>query len=73
VTGLSLARFLRTALESSVNALLKSAKLRGEGILHTEGAMLQMNEFPVEDVTQRRGEFRKMEIIFRAEVCKASV
>ncbi|KAF9461892.1 Utp14 protein-domain-containing protein [Collybia nuda] len=58
-----------TALESSVDALLKSAKLREEDIEHTEETMLQMNKLSVEEVAERRGELRKMrELMFRAEV-----
>ncbi|KAF8817622.1 small-subunit processome [Phlegmacium glaucopus] len=57
-----------TALESAVDALLKSAKLRDEDIHHTEDAMLQMKQFSVEEVAQRQGELRKMrELMFRAE------
>ena len=58
-----------TALESSVDALLKAAKLKDEDILQTEEAMLQMNQLSVEEVAQRRGELLKMrELMFRAEV-----
>ena len=58
-----------TVLESSVDALLKSAGLKDEDILHTEEAMLQRSQLSVEEVAQRRGELRKMrELIFRAEV-----
>ncbi|KAF8167250.1 Utp14 protein-domain-containing protein [Crassisporium funariophilum] len=58
-----------TELESSVDALLKAAKMREQDIHHTEDAMLQMNQLSVEEVAQRRGELRKMrELMFRAEV-----
>ena len=58
-----------TALESSVDALLKSAGLRDEDIQQTEEAMLQMNQLSVEEVARRRGELRKMrELMFRAEI-----
>ncbi|RDB24478.1 Uncharacterized protein C57A7.06 [Hypsizygus marmoreus] len=58
-----------TALESSVDALLKSAKLREEDIQHTEETMLKMNKLTVEEVEQRRAELRKMrELMFRAEI-----
>lgn len=71
--GRPLIRFLAfqptTALESSVDALLKSAGLKDEDILHTEESMLQMNQLSVEEIAQRRGELRKMrELMFRAEV-----
>jgi U3 small nucleolar RNA-associated protein 14 len=39
-----------TDLESSVDALLKSAGLKDEDIHQTEEAMLQMNELSVEEV-----------------------
>jgi len=56
-------------MESAVDALLKSAKMREEDIHHTEDAMLQMNELSVEEVAQRRAELRKMrDLIFRAEI-----
>ena len=58
-----------TALESSVDALLKSSGLKDEDIHHTEVAMMQMNEISAEEIAQRRGELRKMrELMFRAEV-----
>ncbi|KAF8971906.1 Utp14 protein-domain-containing protein [Flammula alnicola] len=58
-----------TKLESSVDALLKSAKMREEDIHHTEDRMLEMNKLSVEEVAQRRGELRKMrELMFRAEI-----
>ncbi|KAG6919847.1 hypothetical protein DXG01_015552 [Tephrocybe rancida] len=58
-----------TALESSVDALLRSAKLREEDIEQTEETMLKMNKLSVEEVEQRRGELRKMrELMFRAEI-----
>ena len=56
-------------MESAVDALLKSAKMREEDIHHTEDTMLQMNKLSVEEVAQRRGELRKMrDLIFRAEI-----
>ncbi|KAG5644967.1 hypothetical protein DXG03_007339 [Asterophora parasitica] len=58
-----------TALESSVDVLLKSAKLREEDIAATEETMLKMNKLSVEEVQARRGELRKMrELMFRAEI-----
>ncbi|KAG5651215.1 hypothetical protein H0H81_009463 [Sphagnurus paluster] len=58
-----------TALENSVDALLKSAKLREEDIQHTEETMLKMNQLSVEEVAARRSELRKMrELMFRAEI-----
>ncbi|TFK39375.1 Utp14 protein-domain-containing protein [Crucibulum laeve] len=58
-----------TALETSVDALLKSAKMRDEDLHHTEESMLKMNKLSVEEVAQRRGELRKMrELMFRAEI-----
>ncbi|KAG6891640.1 hypothetical protein C0992_001326 [Termitomyces sp. T32_za158] len=67
VSNLTLAA--NTPLESSVDALLKSAKLREEDIQQTEEAMLKMNKFSVEEVEQRRAELRKMrELMFRAEM-----
>ncbi|KIM82209.1 hypothetical protein PILCRDRAFT_820590 [Piloderma croceum F 1598] len=56
-----------TELESSVNKLLKSAKLRDEDLQETE--QLAMNHLSVEEVAARRAELRKMrELMFRAEV-----
>ncbi|PPQ67949.1 hypothetical protein CVT26_005829 [Gymnopilus dilepis] len=58
-----------TELESAVDALLKSAKMREEDIHETEDAMLKMNNLSVEEVAQRRTELRKMrELAFRAEL-----
>lgn len=58
-----------TALETSIDALLKSAKMREEDLHHTEESMLETNKLSVEEVAQRRGELRKMrELMFRAEV-----
>lgn len=58
-----------TELESSVDALLKSAKLREEDIQQTEENMLRMNDLSVEDVAARRAELRKMrELMFRADI-----
>ncbi|KAG7442817.1 Utp14-domain-containing protein [Guyanagaster necrorhizus] len=58
-----------TALESSVDALLKTAKLRDEDIHETEEGMLKMNNLSVEEVTRRRAELRKTrELMFRAEI-----
>ncbi|KAJ7590843.1 Utp14-domain-containing protein [Mycena floridula] len=51
-----------TALESSVDALLKSAKLREEDIEQTEDSMLQMNNLTVEELRKMR------ELMFRAEI-----
>lgn len=56
-------------METSVDALLKAAKLRDEDIIHTEDAILQMNQLSVEEIARRRGELRKMrELMFRAEI-----
>ncbi|KAG5724388.1 hypothetical protein E4T56_gene16087 [Termitomyces sp. T112] len=71
VSNLTLAAKFKptTPLESSVNALLKSAKLREEDIQQTEENMLKMNKLSVEEVEQRRAELRKMrELMFRAEI-----
>ncbi|KAG6818499.1 hypothetical protein H0H93_004542 [Arthromyces matolae] len=71
VSNLTLAANFKpsTTLESSVDALLKSAKLREEDIQQTEENMLKMNKLSVEEVEQRRGELRKMrELMFRAEI-----
>ncbi|KAK0484734.1 Utp14-domain-containing protein [Armillaria novae-zelandiae] len=58
-----------TALESSVDALLKTARLRDEDIHETEEGILKMNNLSVEEVAQRRAELRKTrELMFRAEV-----
>ena len=45
------------ALESCVDALLKSAKLKDKGIHHIEEAM---NRLSVEEVARRRGELQKI-------------
>ncbi|KII93102.1 hypothetical protein PLICRDRAFT_87528 [Plicaturopsis crispa FD-325 SS-3] len=56
-----------TELESSIDRLLKSAKLRDEDIQGTEA--LKMNHLTVEEVAARRAELGKMrELMFRAEV-----
>ncbi|KAG6901574.1 hypothetical protein C0995_010342 [Termitomyces sp. Mi166 len=71
VSNLTLAAKFKptTPLESSVDALLKSAKLREEDIQQTEENMLKMNKLSVEEVEQRRAELRKMrELMFRAEI-----
>lgn len=58
-----------TELESSVDSLLKAAKLRDEDIAQTEDAMLKANNLSVEEVAERRAELRKMrELMFRAEI-----
>ncbi|KAK0451758.1 Utp14-domain-containing protein [Armillaria borealis] len=58
-----------TALESSVDALLKTARLRDEDIHETEEGILKMNNLSVEEVAQRRAELRKTrELMFRAEI-----
>jgi len=55
-------------MESAVDALLKSAKLREEDILDTEDALLTQ-KLSVEEITERRNELRKMrELMFRAEI-----
>ncbi|KAF7971020.1 hypothetical protein HWV62_22209 [Athelia sp. TMB] len=56
-----------TDLESSIDKLLKSAKMRDEDIQQTES--LAMNHLSVAEVAARRAELRKMrELMFRAEV-----
>ena len=56
-----------TELESSIDQLLKSAKMRDEDIQQTEE--LAMNHLTVEEVAARRAELRQMrELMFRAEV-----
>ncbi|KAK0194413.1 Utp14-domain-containing protein [Armillaria mellea] len=58
-----------TALESSVDALLKTARLRDEDIHEMEEGILKMNNLSVEEVAQRRAELRKTrELMFRAEI-----
>ncbi|CAL1694682.1 unnamed protein product [Somion occarium] len=55
-----------TELESAVDRLLKSAKMREEDIAQTES--LKMNHLSVEEVSARRAELAKMrELMFRAE------
>ncbi|GJE97818.1 Utp14 domain-containing protein [Phanerochaete sordida] len=55
-----------TELESAVDRLLKSAKMREQDIAQTEA--LKMNHLSVEEVAQRRAELAKMrELMFRAE------
>ncbi|OCH95718.1 Utp14-domain-containing protein [Obba rivulosa] len=55
-----------TELESAVDKLLKSAKMREEEIAQTES--LKMNHLSMEEVTARRAELAKMrELMFRAE------
>ncbi|KAF9564953.1 Utp14-domain-containing protein [Agrocybe pediades] len=58
-----------TEMESAVDALLRSAKMREEDIHNTEDTMLKMNNLSVEEVAERRAELRKMrELMFRAEI-----
>ncbi|EJD03506.1 Utp14-domain-containing protein [Fomitiporia mediterranea MF3/22] len=55
-----------TELESSIDRLLRSAKLREEDINKTEDLM--MKNLSVEEVAERRAELRKMrELAFRAD------
>ncbi|KAI0936890.1 hypothetical protein AcW1_001012 [Taiwanofungus camphoratus] len=55
-----------TELESAVDKLLKSAKMREEDIAQTES--LKMNHLSVEEVAARRAELAKMrDLMFRAE------
>ncbi|EIW64453.1 Utp14-domain-containing protein [Trametes versicolor FP-101664 SS1] len=55
-----------TELESAVDKLLKSAKMREDEIAQTE--TLKMNHLSVEEVAARRAELAKMrELMFRAE------
>ncbi|KAL6304845.1 Utp14 protein-domain-containing protein [Sparassis latifolia] len=55
-----------TELESAVDKLLKSAKMREEDIAQTEA--LKMNHLSVEEVATRRAELAKMrDLMFRAE------
>lgn len=59
----------RTELESSVDRLLKSAKLRDEDIVQTEKNMLKGSDLSVEEVAARRAELRRnRELMFRADV-----
>ncbi|KAF8640434.1 hypothetical protein AX17_000099 [Amanita inopinata Kibby_2008] len=59
-----------TELESSVDALLKSANMRDESDLaQTEDHILKNNKVTLEEVAERRAELRKMrELMFRAEL-----
>ena len=53
-------------MESAVDRLLKSAKMREQDIAQTEA--LKMNHLSVEEVAERRAELAKMrELMFRAE------
>ncbi|KIP03917.1 hypothetical protein PHLGIDRAFT_25886 [Phlebiopsis gigantea 11061_1 CR5-6] len=55
-----------TEMESAVDRLLKSAKMREQDIAQTEA--LKMNHLSVEEVAERRAELAKMrELMFRAE------
>ncbi len=55
-----------TELESAVDKLLKSAKMREEDLSQTEA--LKMNHLSVEEVAARRGELAKMrDLMFRNE------
>ncbi|KAH9950956.1 Utp14-domain-containing protein [Amylocystis lapponica] len=55
-----------TELESAVDKLLKSAKMREEDIAQTES--LKMNHLSIEEVAARRAELAKMRaLMFRAE------
>ncbi|KZT27611.1 Utp14-domain-containing protein [Neolentinus lepideus HHB14362 ss-1] len=55
-----------TELETSVDRLLKSAKMREEDLQRTEDLM--MNDLSVEEVAARRAELRKMrDLVFRAD------
>ena len=55
-----------TQLESAVDKLLKSAKMREDEIAQTES--LKMNHLSVEEVSARRAELAKMrDLMFRAE------
>ena len=55
-----------TALESAVDTLLKSAKMREQDLAQTES--LKMNHLSVEEVAERRAELAKMrDLMFRAE------
>ncbi|KAL1758108.1 Utp14 protein-domain-containing protein [Schizophyllum commune] len=59
-----------TALETSVDRLLKTAALRESDLERTEDAMLEgQSELTVEEVAERRAELRKMrELMTRAEL-----
>ncbi|KAF5352803.1 hypothetical protein D9756_006229 [Leucocoprinus leucothites] len=59
-----------TQLESSIDSLLKSAKMRDEDIEQTEDThLLKTNNLTIEEVAQRRAELRRMrELMFRAEI-----
>ncbi|KXN84966.1 hypothetical protein AN958_11811 [Leucoagaricus sp. SymC.cos] len=72
VTNLELAAKFKpsTTLESSIDTLLKSAKMRDEDIEQTEDShLLTTNNLTIEEVAQRRSELRRMrELMFRAEI-----
>ncbi|TFK56541.1 Utp14-domain-containing protein [Heliocybe sulcata] len=56
-----------TELETSVDRLLKSAKMREEDLQQTEDLM--MNDVSVEEVAARRAELHKMrDLVFRADM-----
>ncbi|TFK21288.1 Utp14-domain-containing protein [Coprinopsis marcescibilis] len=58
-----------TQLESAVDRLLKSAKVREEDLHETEEGMLKANNLSVEEIAERRAELRKMrELMYRAEI-----
>ncbi|PFH47591.1 hypothetical protein AMATHDRAFT_181790 [Amanita thiersii Skay4041] len=59
-----------TELETSIDALLKSANLRDESsVTKTETHILQSNNLTLEEVAERRAELRKMRsLMFRAEL-----
>ncbi|KIY51181.1 Utp14-domain-containing protein [Fistulina hepatica ATCC 64428] len=58
-----------TEMESSIDNLLKKAKIREAQLEQTEDSMLQDNKLTAEEVAARRAELRKIrELMFRAEV-----
>ncbi|KAJ3563283.1 hypothetical protein NP233_g9033 [Leucocoprinus birnbaumii] len=59
-----------TKLESSIDTLLKSAKMLESDLTQTEDShLLKTNNLTLEEVAQRRSELRRMrELMFRAEI-----
>ena len=58
-----------TSLESSIDALLRKAKLRDEDIMQTEDTLLASNGVSAQEVAERRAEVRRMkELVYRAEL-----
>jgi len=58
-----------TSLESSIDALLRKAKLRDEDIMQTEDTLLASNGVSAQEVAERRAEVRRLkELVYRAEL-----